>query len=291
MTVVRYLGISIALFLLACSSDGPEEKTNLDTHTSDGRIATPDGDAADDTSIDATEPDAQGTDGQQRLDVVESQSDASARDASETIQGDDTSQAFGQITGECAALDEIDTNGDNYVENTIDFGANPYDESDKPLLTEGARTIISSGNAGGSSLLSEAFAYEVLHRCTGAALIATETEIEYTDSSSTKIDFLSNVEDSKLGTSVTRAVAFPHDSEYPVSKAKSLIRDKLSDLEASRTNVTEDDAWNQPVLQVIAFGDRHEDAVQTAFEQLSDETKASALVMVTVTDGEDGFLY
>ena len=67
------------------------------------------------------------------------------------------------------------------MQNTIDFGDNPYDTSDYALLTAGGQEIIDDGNAGGSSLYSEVFAYEVLSRCEGAMLLKTETEVIYDD--------------------------------------------------------------------------------------------------------------
>ena len=48
-----------------------------------------------------------------------------------------------------------------------DLDGNPNDDKDDDP---------DDGNAGGSSLLSEVFAYEVLHRCEGATLLKTETD-------------------------------------------------------------------------------------------------------------------
>ena len=199
---------------------------------------------------------------------------------------------FGTISGECGVLDdELTATQPSYVENHIDFANDPYDEVDSAKLTDGGREIIADGNAGGNSLLSEVFAYEVLHRCELADLLETETEITYQDPQGKITDLLVEADGLKIGVSVTRAIAWPFDDPYTVAQAKSLLEDKLNDVQASSANVAPSDAWTKQILHVVAYTQQHEDSVETAWGQLDAEVRADTVVVVTVTDGQDGFLY
>ncbi|MGM0555335.1 MAG: hypothetical protein ACQEVA_03055, partial [Myxococcota bacterium] len=201
-------------------------------------------------------------------------------------------EGFGDISGTCAVLDdELDSEQPSYFENAIDFGNDPYDESDKPLLTAGGMEIIDDGNAGGSSLYSEVFAYEVLYRCELAELLKTETEVAYQDPQGKITDLLVDIDGLKIGVSVTRAVAFPFDDPYTVQQATDLLTDKLSDVLSSSQNVAPEDAWEKQILHVIAYAPGHEDSIEAAFGQLDASIKADTILWVTVSNGSDDFLY
>ena len=178
-----------------------------------------------------------------------------------------------------------------FLSNRIDFGDNSYDETDFSELTEGGQEIINDGNAGGSSLLSEVFAFEVLRRCEDAVLLKTETEIVYTDVSGKKTDLLVTIGGIKWGVSVTRAVGFPRDDPYTVERAGQLLEQKLSGVIASSANVTQEDAWERQILHVIAYGTEHLESLEAAFALMDDEIRSNTLVWVTVSDGDDEFLY
>ena len=141
------------------------DASSFDSSTSDGALA-----------LDSALGDAAG-------------SDAAGGDAA---GGDSAVDVFGTITEACPGImEELMSASPSLVGTTFDFGTDRYDDpEDEPRLTPGAQRITMSDNAGGSSILSEAFAFEVLARCEGASLIATETEISYTPVSSAKTDFL-----------------------------------------------------------------------------------------------------
>ncbi|MEZ4462188.1 MAG: hypothetical protein R3E66_21195 [bacterium] len=122
---------------------------------------------------------------------------------------------FGVITGQCGEIDmtELLSSQPFLFVNTIDFQMDPYDDADLPRLTPGGQEIIADGNAGGSSIMSEVFAYEVLERCDMAALLKTETEIVY-QTQGKITDLLVQLDGLKVGVSVTRAVSFPRDFPY-----------------------------------------------------------------------------
>lgn len=200
---------------------------------------------------------------------------------------------FGAITGACGVLDgmELTDTSSYFLENHLDFGANPYDDVDLPLLTAGGQHVMTIPNAGGSSQLSEAFAVEMLTRCELAKLLKTETEILYTNPMGKITDELVEIQGLKIGVSVTRAVGYPFDAPYTVAQAKALLDKKLQGILDSTANVSAADKWSKQILFVLAYAQEHADAFQAAYAQEPDTLKSNTIVIVTVTDGADAPIY
>ena len=200
---------------------------------------------------------------------------------------------FGEISGACGVLSEslLADLTPSIIGNTIDFGNNPYDETDFGSLTSGGQEIINDGNAGGSSLFSEVFAFEVLSRCEDAELLKTETEIAYTDPQGKLTDFLIQLSEIKLGVSVTRAVGFPREDPYTKDDARALLDQKLQGVLESTANVAPEDAWSRQILYVIAYAQQHADSLNEAWEEVDVSLQSSTILWVTVSDGDDAFLY
>ncbi len=200
---------------------------------------------------------------------------------------------FGTLSGSCGVLDtEILDPGPSLVgDNHLDFALDPYDPADFGLLSGGGQKIITDGNAGGSSLLSEVFAYEVLYRCEDALLLKTENEVVYTNPAGKITDLLVEIDGEILGVSVTRAIAFPFSDPYPVATAQALLEQKLQGVLDSTANVSAGDTWTKQILHVIAYGPGHADSIVQAFDLVSPTLKADTIVYVTVTDGDDAPLY
>ncbi len=224
--------------------------------------------------------------------------DADAGEQTDAGPGNDAGEpdlfprpGFGAIAGDCNVLDdELTSTMPALFVNEIDFGTDPYDASDLPLLTPGGREIIADGNAGGSSLYSEVFSYELLARCEDAELLKTETEILY-DTQSKKTDLLVEIDGLKIGVSVTRAVAFPFANPYSVAQAKTLLEGKLGDIHLSTASVSAADAWEKQILYVIAYGPMHATSLQTAYAQIDPAIKGDTVLMIAVSNGDDAFLY
>lgn len=199
---------------------------------------------------------------------------------------------FGDLSGACGVLDddEWQSSGPFLFANAIDFGDSGYTADDFDLLSAGGQKIIIDGNAGGSSLMSEVFAYEVLHRCEWADLLKTETEIAY-DTAGKITDLLVDIDERKVGVSVTRAYAYPPEDPYTVAQAKELLEGKLADILDSTANVSEEDAWVRQILHVLAYQPEHAAAVAEAWAAIDPALRADTIVMVTTTDGDDGFIY
>jgi len=198
---------------------------------------------------------------------------------------------FGAISGACQVLDdELTAEGPSLFVNRIDFGDDPYDASDIDRLTDGGRKILADGNAGGSSILSEVFAFELLARCEGATLLKTEREIVY-DEEAKITDMIVMIDGLRIGANPTRAIGFPFDAPYTVEQARTVLEKKLNDINSSSATVSAEDAWEKQILTVFAYGEGHVGAVEAAWDAIDPALKADTIVFVTVTDGSDRFIY
>ena len=56
-------------------------------------------------------------------------------------------------------------------------------------------------------------------------------------------------------------------------------------------NVAPEDAWSKQVLYIIAYGPMHADSMETAWGQVDSALRADTVVIVTVTDGDDEWIY
>jgi hypothetical protein len=173
---------------------------------------------------------------------------------------------------------------------TLTFARRYNDPGDRPLLTPGGQHLAATPNAGGSSGLSEIFAYEELARCELAQLLKTETEIIY--STPGKITDLEVMMDGhKIGVSVTRAETYPLGQPYTVETATTLIARKLTEIQESTANVSAGDRWDKQILAVLAWDDQAADSVAQAWGMLDPSVQADTLVVVTTTGGDDTFIY
>ena len=200
---------------------------------------------------------------------------------------------FGEISGDCGFLDAdaLASPAPSLAVNRIDFGSDAFDpEEDTDLLTAGGLEVLLDENAGGSSLLSEVFAFELLSRCELATLIKTETEVCYTESSSIT-DLLVEIDGASVGVSVTRAFNYPPSDPLPQSEALRVLSEKLDGIESSTAAVCEEDTWVKQILVVLAYSDEKAETIVDAYESLSEGDQGDTVVIVTVTDGDDAFIY
>jgi len=199
---------------------------------------------------------------------------------------------FGDLAGMCGVLNDPELTGATpmYFSDSITFSRRYNDPADRPLLTTGGQTLAATPNAGGSSSLSEVFAFEELARCELAGLLKTETQITY--STTGKItDMLVEIDGKKIGVSVTRAVQFPFGTPYTLTNATTLIQRKLEDIQASSANVAPADKWVKQILAVLAYDDQHANTVMQAWLGLDATVRADTVLVVTTTHGDDAFIY
>ena len=199
---------------------------------------------------------------------------------------------FGDLGGMCGVLDiaNLTSSTPMLFRDTLTFPRAYVDPDDRALLTPGGVHLAETPNAGGSSGLSEIFAYEELARCELATLLKTETEIVY-DTAGKITDLEVMVDGHKIGVSVTRAVAFPFGSPYTLSTATTLITRKLQDIQASSMNVSAGDKWDKQILAILAWDDQAADVMAQAWMMADAATKADTQVIITVTGGDDTFIY
>ncbi|MEM6990207.1 MAG: hypothetical protein AAF721_06915 [Myxococcota bacterium] len=291
-------GLVAAWLSTACAAD--PAPTGSEPGTGEGTTAGPadhgdtqgQGSAADTTTSSGPAP----TDGTQTGDASTGNTSAAVDTSTDTGTDDGTSSTggplpgLGALSGMCGAIvaDDLSAPDPSLFINTIDFGDVGFDYD---LLTPGGQEVHDEGNLGGNSLLSEVIAFDVLARCEGAALLKTETEIVYEDPTGTKTDLLVELARLRIGVSVTRAVAFPFEDPYEVATAAVLLEDKLLDVAASTANVAAEDAWSKQILHIIAYTPMHAESMQTAYEALSPAVQGDTIVVVTVTEGDDAFIY
>ena len=305
LTIVLSLAAAV-LFASGCSSH-PSQEAGLDaaSQASDAQVAgTPaDGgtpgdagtlsdaglptDAATAQVPDATPADAATAvplDAATSVQVDAGQSDASS--ATVPLPG------FGSISGSCGILTYTDLTDSSpyYFENHLDFGTTPYDGTHLAELTPGGQTVETTPNAGGTSQESETFAFEVLDRCELATLLKTETEIVY-DVTGKITDILVEIQGVKIGVSVTRAESYPLAAAYTLALAKTLMDKKLQGVIDSTANVSAGDRWTKQILLVEAYDQAHADFISQAYQQETAALQSNTIVIVTITDGADTFLY
>lgn len=160
----------------------------------------------------------------------------------------------------------------------------------RDALSEGGQRMLDAPGAGGSSIYSEVFAYEIARQCDQAALIKTETEIVY-EAPGPITDALIEIDGTRLGLSVKRAVRFPFDQPLGVDDAVELLEEALEDILVSSENVSADDAWAKQILLVPTPFDASLASLQTAYEQIDVALRADTIVWFVRTRGEDDFLY
>jgi hypothetical protein len=161
-------------------------------------------------------------------------------------------------------------------------------------LSSGGAQVYEDGNLGGSSIVSEVLAFELLYRCELAELLKTEGEIVY-EVEGKKTDLLADIDANTVGVSVTRAFHWPPEEDYTLEEATELLTGKLGDAAQADDNVAAEDAWSRTVLHVLAYDAQHADQVEQAWQDLgsvgSDGVLQDFIVVVTVTDGDDTEVY
>lgn len=294
MTRLLFFSLVLGLSLTACSDPDSNNTTNNASDMSSDMLV--------DMALDQAQDQPADLVSDQSKDLAEDLSNDLTEDASKDIEEDLPTDmtgtfplmGFGALMGMCDVLDsELQDAQGSVIENQIDFAQDPYDMDDLMRLSMGGQEIIKDGNAGGSSVLSEVFAYEVLYRCELATLIKTETEINYSDPNSKITDLLVEIDGIKIGVSVTRAVKFPRDNStmYSVEQAQGLLDKKLKGILNSSMNVVPEDKWAKQILHVLAYDEQHATALKTAYGQLEASVKADTIVWITVTNGMDEFIY
>jgi tRNA uridine 5-carbamoylmethylation protein Kti12 len=70
-----------------------------------------------------------------------------------------------------------------------------------------------------------------------------------------------------------------------------LLDDKLMDVLLSSENAAESNRWDSALLHIIAYDHNYADRIEDAYATLPGEIKDDTVIVVTVTDGNDDFIY
>jgi hypothetical protein len=289
MALTRRTAISAAFALLLLGCDGAAPP--IDAGRDAGR------DAA--MGVDAGRPDAGASDagasdgGLDGGSFLDASLDGGLEPDGGMLDGGSTPQV-GTITGTCGVLDDELTSPSPYFFDNVMTFEDVWSRMEAALLSEGAQEILLDGTAGGSSSYSEAFAFEVLHRCEGASLVKTETEIVY-DTVGSLTDILVSIDGMRIGVSVTRAVTVTgpcmRSGTYSEAAAEDILRRKLSGILESTRNVSAGDRWVKQILFVFADTMAHVEVARRVWERLEPELRADTILYVSVSEARDAFIY
>lgn len=193
------------------------------------------------------------------------------------------------VSGDCGELDtELLDASSHLFTTTVEVFECDFVEAG---MTEGGLEIFTDGNAGGSSIYSEILAHDLAAACDGATLLKTETEILYDDPNGKKTDLLVEIDGTRIGVSVTRAITFPPGTPLTLARAEEILFDKLDDVLASSANVSAADAWQKQILVVEVPVGSDRDQVVAAYGNADSVRRADTIVWAVDTDGSDEFLY
>ncbi|KAF9277543.1 hypothetical protein BGZ68_009224 [Mortierella alpina] len=151
--------------------------------------------------------------------------------------------------------------------------------------------MLSTPNAGGSSLLSEVLSCEMLSRCLNATLAKTEMEIRYLFAYQPITDYtitLPNLAPGlHVGVSVTRAFAFKNGGfkggAYRRADCRKLLKKKLKGILASTRNVVDERLFKQ-ILHVWVPNGKVARTVQATYKSLPLDITRNTVVIVSVVN-------
>ena len=142
--------------------------------------------------------------------------------------------------------------------------------------------ILSTPNAGGSSVISEAVSFELLNRLFGAELLATEMEIVYNFDNTKKTDILCEIEGISIAISVTRAMKY---NEFTIEMAIRLLEKKLSCVLGSNLAVSDKYAWFKQLLYIWVQEPEIAKILRETYEDyIKPEYKANTIVLIVLAD-------
>lgn len=148
-------------------------------------------------------------------------------------------------------------------------------------------------NAGGKSELSEMLSIHYFQQIFGATNILLEMEIEYWIDYK-MVDFVCNINNNRIGVSVTRAMGYPNSLKFTYDDAIALLNKKLFGLIISRNSVVKSQTFFKSVLHVWCQNHRIANLLEEAYATINLEdyglkVKGSVIVLLTVCS--DPFIY
>ncbi|KAF9573154.1 hypothetical protein EC968_009003 [Mortierella alpina] len=148
-----------------------------------------------------------------------------------------------------------------------------------------ALRMLTTPNAGGSSLLSEVLSLEMLSRCLGARLAKTEMEMGYLWVSQPMTDYSISLPNLSprlhVGVSVTRAFSFK--GPYRREECRQLLWKKLTGILASTKNLMNDRFFKQ-ILHIWVPDGKVARTVQATYKKMPVNVKRNTVVVISVVN-------
>ena len=165
----------------------------------------------------------------------------------------------------------------------------PFTTYDKFNYGINATKVLTSLNAGGNSIISEAISAELLSRLFRANSIRTEMEIEYIFSNWKIADFTVKMYNKNIGISVTRAANYK--TTFNLASADTLLRKKIIGLVLARNGTSDKDSWQTSILHILAEEPRIKNLLHKAYKRLPNDLKDNIIILCTVTTGQCDYIY
>ena len=217
--------------------------------------------------------------------------DAAVADLISSADLQDPDDILGTFSGSCGSvLGQLHSTMPSLIDDALVFTAG--EAYVRSALSPDGQRLYDLPNAGGSSTESEVMSFEVLHYCSGASLLKSETEIGYappdTDLGGNIItDILVAFGGDKVGVSVTRAY---QPGGMTDTQIHDLLVKKLDGINHSSARVLPADKWIKQILHVFVATQDAADAVDRIWPTLDAALRADTIVLVTHTTG-GGFIY
>ncbi|KAJ6248013.1 hypothetical protein M0813_18111 [Anaeramoeba flamelloides] len=158
-------------------------------------------------------------------------------------------------------------------------------------LSKGAKKLLETENAGGSSIISEALSFEVLHRLFRCKLLATEMEIQYKDPHSPITDYAISIDGQAFGVSVTRAMKWPIGSTFTTVDGTKLLKKKLSGIIKSTKNAM-NPKFEKQILHIWAENSKTNDTLIDIWENdLCDSLKSNTFILITTAENNCEYIF
>lgn len=181
-----------------------------------------------------------------------------------------------------SALLDIDTDINTFATITDTV---KYDPSRLRLCEDGIRSV-TIDNAGGKSVVSEMMSIHYFSRVFGSSATLLEMEIEYW-AKYKMVDFITTVDNNRIGVSVTRAMGFPSPDDFENIDAERLINKKLFGLIVARNAVQKKHRFFRSVLHVWCQTERIASLINKAYNNIQNkdygmDIRGNVAVILTV---------
>jgi len=145
-------------------------------------------------------------------------------------------------------------------------------------------------NAGGKSVLSEALSMQYFNQILKANNFILEMEIDYWVKWK-MIDYICEINNKRIGVSVTRAMGYPDESSFTEEDAKYLLNKKINGLVLSRNCITKKHCFNKSVLHVWCQSSRIAKILKKIFMLSNNYDLPEDSLIILLTISENDFIY